>query len=468
MIPRHLILRQPHMQHLIDLPEIDEMPDEQLRALEGLMAFCVDQDLEDPAAPDIRAYCALRDQSPANLDALSGAMRCLDMPDAFLLEVESVAADLRHRAEFKGITQGRNRDYRREVSVPVEELPTDWQITLRKLHKLGTLERMQSRLGMFAWSARQAGLPVDLGCIEALQTFYQDMRARSIARQREQDAKQGLVSDIDTPRWSYLRGTWEELYRFARAHGCDDEILEELGITFQTLTIKEAGQSTQKMTKVMQIGSASSLLAEARAMLAAVTDVERADWRHARRNCSAAIAIGIGVPARPRDVFEHHIFGEGIFYENGAYVFRYHPQKTRRTINEPFEVELNVEGWSPFIDALILQDQNPRYLDELRAKAIAERRPLYVNYDGSRCVYPWYSRQWAKVTGTGGHIARTLIYDEMAGLGEFGIRYSKSSAHHITDQISDKYRSDQAIAASREIAKRAMIARGLYDDIDGL
>ena len=72
------------------------------------------------------------------------------------------------------------------------------------------------------------------------------------------------------------------------------------------------------------------------------------------------------------------------------------------------------------------------------------------------------------MTGTGGHIARTLIYDEMAGLGEFGIRYSKSTAHHVTDQIGDKYRSDQAIAASREIAKRAMMARGQDDDIDGL
>ena len=222
------------------------------------------------------------------------------------------------------------------------------------------------------------------------------------------------------------------------------------------------------MTKVMKIGSASSLLVEARAMLAAVADVERADWRHARRNCAAAIALGIGVPARPRDVFEHHIFGQGLFYEHGAYVFRYHPQKTRRTINEPFEVELDPEGWSPFIDALILQDQDPRYLDELRAKAIAERRPLYVNYDGTRCVYPWYSRIWAKVTGTGGHIARTLIYDEMAGLGEFGLRYSKSSAHHVTDQISDKYRSDQAVAASRKIAKSAMVSRSLDDDISEL
>lgn len=465
MTPRHLILRQPHMQHLIDLPEIQDMPDEELYALEGLMAFCVDQELEDPAASDIRAFCALRDQSPADLDALSGAMQRLEMPDTFLTEVAEVAAALRHQAEFKGITKGRNRDYVREVSVPVQDLPDDWQVTLRKLHRLGTLDRMQSRLGMFAWSARQAGLPVDLGCIEALQTFYQDMRARSIARQREQDAKQGLVSDIDTPRWAYLRGTWEELYRFARTHGCHHETLEELGITFQTLTTKEAGQSSQKMTKVMKIGSASSLLAKARQMLTAANDVERADWRHARRNCAAAIALGIGVPARPLDVFEHHIFGQGLFYENGAYVFRYRPQKTRLTITELFEVELNVEGWSPFIDALILQDQDPRYLDDLRTKTLAEQRPLYVNYNGSRCVYSWYSRQWEKMTGTGGHIARTLIYDEMAGLGEFGIRYSKSSAHHVTDQISDKYRSANAIAASRKIAKATMVARSRDDDI---
>lgn len=174
------------------------------------------------------------------------------------------------------------------------------------------------------------------------------------------------------------------------------------------------------------------------------------------------------MPARPRDVFEHHIFGKGLFYENGAYVFRYHPQKTRRTIREPFEVELDAETWSPFIDALILQDQDPRYLNDLRAKVIAEQRPLYVNYDRSRCAYPWYSRQWAAVTKTGGHIARTLIYDEMADLGEFGLRYSKGATNQVTDQIGDKYRSDRAIASSRKIAKAAMAARGKNDDISKL
>ncbi len=51
-------------------------------------------------------------------------------------------------------------------------LPEATPVPLRKFHKLGTLERIQSRLGMFAWSARQAGLQVDLGGIEALQTFY--------------------------------------------------------------------------------------------------------------------------------------------------------------------------------------------------------------------------------------------------------------------------------------------------------
>ena len=44
MTPRHIILRQPHMEHLIDLPELTDMPDDELRALEQLMAFCVDQE----------------------------------------------------------------------------------------------------------------------------------------------------------------------------------------------------------------------------------------------------------------------------------------------------------------------------------------------------------------------------------------------------------------------------------------
>ena len=134
MPPRHIILRQPHMEHLIDLPELTDMPDDELRALEQLMAFCVDQELEDPQAPDIRAYCALNDQSSADIEILGSAMRRLDMPEEFLVEVKEIAADVRYRAEFRGITNERNRDYVREVSVAIDALPADWQVTLRKFH----------------------------------------------------------------------------------------------------------------------------------------------------------------------------------------------------------------------------------------------------------------------------------------------------------------------------------------------
>lgn len=88
--------------------------------------------------------------------------------------------------------------------------------------------------------------------------------------------------------------------------------------------------------------------------------------------------------------------------------------------------------WNRFLDALILQDQDPAYLPEIRARVIAEQRPLYVNYDRSPCTYSWYSRAWKSVTGTGAHIARTLIYDEMADLGEFGIQYAHGVNHHLS------------------------------------
>ncbi|MCP1168908.1 hypothetical protein [Limimaricola litoreus] len=468
MTARHILLRPAHMAPLRDHPAIDAMSDAELRALEALMGFRADQaqaqvagcKLPPVQAADIQAFAELRDQSPDDLLHLAAALERLGLT-RFLIPTRQAAEALRHRREFAGITKGCNRDYKRRVSVPVEDLPADWQQTLRRLRRegLSTIVRMESRLGMFAWSCRQAGYPVDLGCIEALQTFYQDMRKRSIDHQNEQNRKKGFAASIDTPRWAYLRGAWEELRRFARAHGMPQQVWDTITETYDRLTRLEEQQEALKFSKLHDAGTASDLLREAEDMLAKAKTLKAASKRHALRNRAVAIALGLAVPARPGDVEKHHVLGKGITFEpgRGAYRIRYVPEKTRGKSRRPLNIPL-LPWWNKFLDALVLQDQDPSYIGELRAKAIAEQRPLYVQYDGTPAVYAWYSRMWEIVTDTGGHIARTLVYDEMASEGEFGIRYAQAAAHHVTGRISAKYRSARAVQASYDLAHDTMIA----------
>ncbi|RME18538.1 MAG: hypothetical protein D6801_01200, partial [Alphaproteobacteria bacterium] len=378
-----------------------------------------------------------------------------------------------HRAQFHGVPKGPGREYVRRVSVPVDELPADWRATLRRLQLDGAytpsiMQRMTHRLGLFTWSAQRAGRPVDLADTEALRVLYRDLRQRSIDRQIARARKQGLEANITEPRWAYLRSAWEELYRFARAHGLPDAVCDQLRRTQDILAAKERRQSSLKKAQARKIGTRADLLVRAEGLLAEAETASLPQMRHALRNRAAAIALGCAVPARPADVAAHHVFGRGLFHEpeRNRYRFRYHPRKTRGSISAEIDIPLD-PWWNRFIDALILQDHHPSYLGALRAKVIAEHRPLYVQYDGSPAAYAWYSRMWSLVTGAGGHIARTLAYDDTILMGAEGALYGRVvNGHSPTSRAVRAYESDR-LARERIRHSQATMAALFGDDDAG-
>lgn len=460
MTPRVVLLRQPHMAGLRDhfATALDAMSDAELRGLEAFMRFCAESRIPDPTKADINAFAELGEQSPKLMLSLADALHRIGLSEA-CTDARVVAEARRHRMSFKGVTKGANRAYARRVSVPIDQLPEAWQATLKRLRleerfAPSVWDRMVSRLGMFAWSAERAGLPLDLGNTEALKALYVDMRERSKDIQRRRDEKNGQVRSDYTPRWAYLRSTWEELRRFAKNHGLPSAVYDQLTETYSELTALESRQPAEKIVKARDAGSRMDLYRTAEQMLADASLKDHPHHRHALRNRAAAIALGCAVPARPEDVVSHHILGQGITFEPGrnAYRFRYTPKKTRFSTGQKINIPL-LPTWNKFIDAVILQDQDPRYLGQLRAKAIDEKRPLYVQYDGTPAAYAWYSRMWERVAGTGGQIARTLIYDDAVARGEDGIEAARLMAGHAPN-------SPIVAAYSSEAAQRGHIARG--------
>ena len=460
MTPRVVLLRQPHMETLRDhfATVLDAMPYAELQGIEAFMRFCAENRVFDPSKEDINAFAALGEQPPELMLSLADALHRIGLSEECTTS-RIVAEARRHRMNFKGITRGANRAYLRWVSMPIDQLPDEWQTTLKRLRleerfAPSVWARMVSRLGMFAWSAKRAGLPLDLGNTDALKALYVDMRERSKDIQRRRDEKNGQVRSVYTPRWAYLRSTWEEVRRFAKHHGLPPAVLNQLTDTYTELATLENRQEAEKVAKARAAGSRLDLYQEAEKMLADASLKKHPQQRHALRNRAAAIALGCAVPARPEDVVKHHVFGQGITFEPGrnAYRFRYIPQKTRFSTGRKINIPL-LPVWNKFIDALVLQDQDPRYLGQLRAKAIDEKRPLYVQYDGTPAVYAWYSRMWERVAGTGGQIARTLIYDDAIARGEDGIQAARLMAGHAPNSpIVAAYRS--------EAAQRAHIAHG--------
>tara|TARA_R100000935_G_C2841443_1_gene171310 strand:- start:12023 stop:13450 length:1428 start_codon:yes stop_codon:yes gene_type:complete len=466
MIPRHRLLQAPHMETLRDHPALDAMPDRELRALEAFMGFCAEHHISDPGGADIRAFFRLHDEVLDTLQDLHNALQRLGLGNELLDDIETIHVSMGHKTNFRGITKGRSRDYQRRVSVKVEDLPMAWQKTLRRLrteeeYSLSILNRMEARLGWFAWSAQHAGHPVDLADTDALRALYDDVRARSIKRQRDQARKKGLVDDTDTPRWATLRSTWEELRRFAEHHGSPAEVLDQINLTYGNVTKREASQPALKLVKAKEAGTRLKLLKKAEAMLVAAETLSLPQMRHARRNLATAIALGCVVPARPGDVLAHHVLGVGIVFEpvRNGYRFTYKASKTAGSTGVDIDIPL-LPWWNKFIDALILQDDDPRYLGQLRAQALARKRQLYVQYDGTPAVYDWYGRVWTIVAKTGGHIARSLIYDDPSAAG---IRYaSVSNGHKLGGAVVRKYETE-ALCTKRILDAQATMA-ALFGD----
>lgn len=466
MIPRHRLLQAPHMASLLDHPALEALPDSQLRALEVFMGFCAEYRVSNPGRADIGAFVRLRDQTPASLRDLSGAFYRLELGQNLLDKVDAIHAARAHKATFEGIPKGSTRTHTRTVSLPVEDLPMAWQTTLRRLdledkYSPSILERMKGRLGMFAWSAQEAGRPIDLADTAALRALYDDMKARSIKRQREKAAKQGFDDDIAEPRWAYLRSAWEEMRRFARAHGLPDEVIDKLNVTYSHLVEKEGRQAAEKIGKAKAAGTRPELLKKAEAMLAKAETLSRPQMRHAMRNRATAIALGCAVPARPGDVLAHHVLGAGIAFEpaRNGYRFTYKAGKTAGITGADIDIPL-LPWWNKFLDALILQDDDPRYLGQLRTKALSEKRPLYVHYDDTPACYAWYSRMWFIVAGTGGHIARALVYDEP---GAAGILYGSAvNGHKPGSSVVRKYETED-LGKSRILKSQETMA-ALFDD----
>ena len=455
------ILNKPHMQHVAGFPGLKTLLPIELTLLDRFMAFCSDRCLADPCVNDVRAFGELDSVGAREMIGLQGAFSALGLGADFDAMASVVAKEIRHKEDFDGITRGLNRPVDFKVSVPKEGFPDDWKSTLARLwrdelYSVPILKRMEHRLGLFLWSARSAGLGSDFSSEKALGALMLDLKVRS-AEQND-----------GTPRWAYLRTAFEELRRFASVYGCNEEANHMLRLYEKVMARREHLQKPLKMTKILSLPKASELLAEAETMLEKAPKQFKPQFRHALRNRAAAIGIGIGLPARPSDVHLHHVFGKGVFFDEntGCYRFCYRPHKTE-THGDELEVSLD-PYWNQFFDALILQDQDPSYLWALREKVFVEKRPLYVNYDRSPCGPSWYSSAWRSVVGTGGHIARTMIYDEMAEHGEFGIQYAKLVCHHNSYRVAARYRSEIAIQKSCQLASEAMATSAGDADISDL
>ena len=412
MLRRHEILAKPHWQAVAGHPVLPALPLEELRALDSLVDFMRMHGCASLTGSDCRAWARLNG-GPDGLEQALRAVEATEGPDAPELGALRTARDMfAARMDYASIPREPRRAYSRTLSVAVADLPAKWQSRLEDIRARrddgefrladDILERMTRKLCQYAHHMGQIGLDCEL-TLGGLQAFY--------------DFETTRISNRGAPlRPSTILNTFSDLRYYMRLSGdYPADLIAEIGRLLEKLGDRAEAVVSQKYAALAKI-DVKAIRPRAQDILDSVAKYTNPAQRHIRRNRAVALAIPPTTPLR-REWHELR-FGRDLVWADGRYRLRdYKLRKTRnRWWREPYPGSVHPDV-QHFVDAVLLQDEDPKYLDALRVRAETESWPLFSHPDGSLVAENYVSQVWSAELGTGAHIARTIVYDILFALG---------------------------------------------------
>jgi hypothetical protein len=470
MSQRLRILQKPHWTSLLDRPGIEDLPLSVLKAADSFLEYRSRAALADPLVEDFSSWAGQGEDRTSALTSLSSAMKVIApelLPRIEAAGREHVATALPPPASAASGRKGRSSRARREagpwdpiappsrrppvkrhVSIDPRDLPAEWQGALRRMARgfpqngveapaREIIKRMRDKLCQLAWSAQQAGLPVELSPA-TMARFESDVRKRSEAR------KHGI-------RWATVRASMEEVYRFARYSGAAEEVVTFAAARLWRLSRFENGQRALKFYELARTGHTTLSILDLADELLTKSGTDACPKARHRRRQHAAI-LGIFAVAPLRNASAELVLGETLFWEGAEWVIDMPIQKTEGRNPEQFVYPLAAQHGA-FIDAVILGDYASEHLPALRGTAIATRRPLFVHFDGSPTGRTFIPRSFKEITDNSFTTLRTMLHTDLGiALGPAGTEMAMVAEHQVGATTAKKY---QAEIVARVSAQRA-------------
>lgn len=407
------ILAKPKWQGMATFPELLSLPLDQLRALDDLIDFMSNHGITLLTQSDARAWARLS----GGVESLAAAQKAVvavegaDAPELPILNGAEV--DLRRCHDFGSFSRVPRRAYTRTISVYLDELPVHWRQHIERINGLrqdgmikkvdDLYDRMLRKLCQYAWFMQVSGLDIELN-IEGLQAFYEYESTR--------DSNRG-----GPLRPATILATFADLRDFMGYCGdYPDDLLNEMQKAVKNLEKKAEGVVALKYAALANI-DVTTIQPRANAILHGASKFKSPAHRHVQRN--RALALGLPPLTPLRREWHELRFGRDIVCIDGRYRFRdYKLRKNRHRPgreNYPGSVHPSAQH---FVDAVLLQDEDDKYLDALRLRAEQENWPLFAHPDKSEVAVNYVSQVWSTEFDTGAHINRTIVYDVLFALGE--------------------------------------------------
>ncbi|MEM5542649.1 hypothetical protein WNY61_07850 [Sulfitobacter sp. AS92] len=448
---RHIILAKPHWQPNAASTTLLSLPLNQLQALDSLVEFMSEHGCTKLTLSDCHVWARLNGGASTVNEAIAAMIKTDGPAAAPLASLRAAEKALTACAHFAGVTREPRRDYERKISLYFDDLPDDWKQNLAQIRdrkddgeiKLVSdlYDRMIRKLCQYGWYLRESGLALEFDIV-SLRGFYAYETTRISARGAPLRTSTVIATFAD------LR----DFLRFSKAY--PKHLIRELDKLLKKLRDRANVETAQKYAALAAI-DITALMPRAEVILAKATGPANPAQRLIQRNRALAIALPPMTPLRRE--WHDLRFGRDLVWTKGRYRLRdYKLRKTRHRIGRekyPGSVHPSVQH---FVDARLLQDDDPKYLATLRATAEEQQWPLFVHPNGMPVSENYVSQVWSTEFGTGGHICRSIVYDVVFAISEDATLGGMLVNDHTSQQARKKYtgvRAKQAAlaAAAKEI-----------------
>ncbi|WP_372922529.1 hypothetical protein [Roseovarius sp.] len=414
--------------HVAARLETREIRAQHIRELDEFLTFrasLVDEGLEPDA---IRARLVGFHHVDGGLDKLRRVRRALllifDEADLAAELAETISAGIRPRppAAYRRVGRALTQ------SIAVTDLPVLWQRALEDMKdglpgEDGTspapeivkgITRTMRQIGKIALDE---GLPIDL--TTELASAYE----RSLKR-REDPLSPWTIK-------KYL----EDIKAFARYLGAEPEFQDHIADRHRRQARRAEKAPTRLDFRAAKVPDFQAVLSLSFDMLAEARETINLNSAHALRNRAAAIALVSPLPLRIADLTV--FFGRNITW-NGEQYHLHIPETSKK--GHPYNATIH-PVFGHFIDQLVLHERPSSQLENAREACLREGRALFVNRTGEPVHRNYVSTCWWNVFGTGSHVARAKIHDQLSRLGPRGVELALAACGHRSDESAEPYRS---------------------------
>lgn len=374
---RHAILSKPHWQQDAASPVLLSMPIQELEAIDSLIEFMKAHECSTLDISDCRVWARMHGGAPILQDAIAAMIKTDGEDTPPLAALRAAKAELSACLSFGGIPRETARVYVRSISLAEDDLPREWQAQLERIRNRifdgqvskaqDLYDRMVRKLCQYGWFLRENGMTLAFDC-PSLHAFYTYEATR--------------ISNRGTPLSpATITATFSDLRDFlAMSQAYRADLVREVDKLLVKLRDRAEVTQSQKYVALAKL-DVTRILPRATAIAEGVAGHIHPAKRIIQRNRAMALAIPPMTPLR-REWHELR-FGRDLVWSDDRYRLRDYKLRKTRHLNGretyPGSIHPCVEH---FVDARLLQGEDLKYLETLRARAESEAWPLFEHPDG--------------------------------------------------------------------------------------